>query len=124
MDNKEKNIGMVMYADDGILYSTSKFEPSPPSNLKFYEGKSRWLKKDNEWLTPFRFLGLEYDGEGGTVKGNTRKGSHLEVDAKRRSNVFTLIRALRKVYYEDNDLEAISNSYVFGLFIYKLYCGS
>lgn len=115
---------MVMYADDGILYSDKPFEPTAPINHKLHEGKSRWLKKDDKWLSPFKFLlGLEYNGDAGTIRGNTRKGSRLEVDAK-RSNVFTLIRALRAVFYEDKDLEAISNSNVFGLFISKLYCGS
>lgn len=74
-------------------------------------------------MTKFQFMGLEYDGEKGTIQGYTKKGSRLKVDAK-RYNVYELIRALRSARYEDKDLEAISNSNVFGLFRSKLYCGS
>lgn len=57
------------------------------------------------------------------MEGHTKKGSRLKVDA-RRYEVYELIRALRKTYYEDKDLEAISKSNVFGLFRSKLYCGT
>lgn len=38
---KEKNISLLMYADDGILYSDEPFEPTPPDSLEFAEDKSR-----------------------------------------------------------------------------------
>lgn len=38
-ENKSKKIGMVIYADDGILYSYSPFTPKPPLNQQFHEEK-------------------------------------------------------------------------------------
>lgn len=95
----------------------------PPANQSFHAMKSRWLKAENKWLTPFKFLGLEYDGILETVKGNTRQGSRLEVDT-RRSEIYRLLKALRPDYGKVQDLVALSHSGVFGLFVSKLYCGS
>lgn len=38
---KSKGIKLLMYADDGILYSDEPFEPSPPPGFEFAEEKSR-----------------------------------------------------------------------------------
>jgi len=40
-DLKQKGIKLLMYADDGILYSDSEFEPSPPPGFKFAEDKCK-----------------------------------------------------------------------------------
>lgn len=109
-----------MYADDGILYSSCSFVPQPPSNQSFHESKSRRLKKDNNWLTSFKFLGLEYDGAAGTIKGHTRNGSRLEVDSRRVINeVFRLLKALKPFSYGAvKDLEV---SYLIVTFLDYLY---
>lgn len=58
-----------MYADDGLFYGDlSSFHPEPnqemrDANLSFAEKKSKWVKRDNVWLTPLKFLGLTYTGE-------------------------------------------------------------
>jgi hypothetical protein len=38
---EEKGIKLLMYADDGFLYSDSPFEPFAPQNLEFEKSKSR-----------------------------------------------------------------------------------
>jgi hypothetical protein len=35
----DKGIKLLMYADDGFLYSDEPFEPFPPDGLEFAEGK-------------------------------------------------------------------------------------
>jgi hypothetical protein len=37
---KEKGIKLLMYADDGMLYSDQEFEPFPPKKFEFAEEKS------------------------------------------------------------------------------------
>jgi len=38
---KEKGIGLLMYADDGLLYSDEEFDPYPPSGFQFAEEKCK-----------------------------------------------------------------------------------
>lgn len=36
-----KNIGLLMYADDGLLYSDEEFIPTPPTGFEFAEDKCK-----------------------------------------------------------------------------------
>lgn len=38
------------------------------------------MKKHGVWLKPLKLLGLVYDGEEGTLRASTRKGSKLLYD--------------------------------------------
>jgi hypothetical protein len=50
------------------------------NHIFFNLDKTRYIKRDGEWLYPLRFLGLEYDGKLDKLKGSTRKGSTLLYD--------------------------------------------
>jgi hypothetical protein len=56
---KAKGIDLLMYADDGILFSNEPFDPFPPRNQEFSIEKSRWVRKV-EWLADLKFVGLKY----------------------------------------------------------------
>lgn len=90
------------------------------STIKYTRRRADDLR-GGDWLSAFKFMGLLYDGNRGTVEGNT-KGSRLKVDT--RSAVWELIRVLRNARYPETDLQAISHSNVFGLFVSKLYNGT
>jgi len=38
---EKKGIKLLMYADDGLLYSDKNFHPFPPEGFEFAEEKSR-----------------------------------------------------------------------------------
>lgn len=56
----------VQYADDGILYNLTRC-PSEILNfpahtgIKVHWGKSRWIRRNGEWLHPLKFLGLKFN---------------------------------------------------------------
>jgi len=91
---------ICQYADDGILagdlwkYSITQEDGTKKSLLErlhdndlffnrvtkveFNKDKTRWVKKDGQWLAPLKFLGLEYDGVKNLFSAYTRKGARLE----------------------------------------------
>ena len=88
---------VVQYADDGILYnltcSPQEILHFPPeSGISVNWTKSRWLRRDGEWLAPLKFLGAEYryvtEGaenqkhirQHGTLNNATRTPKELQVD--------------------------------------------
>jgi hypothetical protein len=76
---KSKGISLMMYADDGILYSDKPFEPFPPEGFEFAEDKCSWVRSNMRWMKPnFKFLGVEYDTTRNLFRGSTRNGSTLE----------------------------------------------
>lgn len=81
----QEQVPTVMYADDGVIYGSNLGDKPFPtgfdvheSGIQLHEEKSRWVKRDGKWLRPLKFLGMEYDGNQGTFRANTRKGSTLE----------------------------------------------
>jgi hypothetical protein len=38
---KKKGIGLLMYADDGLLYSDEEFKPYPPMGFEFAQDKCK-----------------------------------------------------------------------------------
>jgi len=76
---------ILMYADDGLFYSDSKFTIGQAC-LWFQElgcqvagAKSGWVRNE-EWVKPLRFLGLEYDGISNQLRSQTRSGRSLLFD--------------------------------------------
>jgi hypothetical protein len=78
---------VVQYADDGILYDLTDASPEeilqfpPESGIKVNYDKSRWIRKDGEWLRPLKFCGMIFDPfdtacqslfHGGSLKNATR----------------------------------------------------
>jgi hypothetical protein len=82
---KDKKI--IQYADDGFIYGSSDVDTQlremipKDSGIKINEEKSGWVKRNNIWVKPLKFLGLEFDGI--TLKAKTRKGADLILDQKR-----------------------------------------
>jgi hypothetical protein len=89
----------IFYADDGLIYSDwNSFEMEDYINrfvvpkyaqwgINFNLSKSGWVKRDGEWLTPLKFVGLTWDsnqeasdGTRGVLRASTRKGATLVFD--------------------------------------------
>jgi len=78
---------VVMYADDGIVFSDSpectKHISCAKAGVTMSPEKSRWLKLKGAWnVNCFKFLGLEYYPETGLVRAKTRKGATLELKTR------------------------------------------
>jgi hypothetical protein len=120
---KDKGIKLLMYADDGILYSDQPFEPTPPPGFKFAPDKSRWVRKDNEQVEEeLKFLGVKYDFKKGLLKGATRNGSTLEF-GKNQKDVFEKLKELVPSGHSCAEMPALVRSSIFGLALSKLYGG-
>lgn len=85
----EKDSGVIMYADDGIIYASTK-EKLQERIAKFVRGlkslgievasdKSSMVKIDGNWLKPLKFLGCQYDGKTGILRAATRSGKTMEM---------------------------------------------
>lgn len=77
--------GLIMYADDGVIFSDSPIElPELPSMREAYvswnHSKTEVIKENGIWKKPLKFLGLEYDGTINKLRAKTRKGSTLLYD--------------------------------------------
>jgi len=120
---KEQGISLLMYADDGILYSDEPFEPTPPDTLEFAEEKSRWIRKGEEiQVDELKFLGVKYDFKNGMLKGATRNGSTLEF-GKEQKDVLSKLKELIPSGHSCAEMPALVQSSIFGLALSKLYGG-
>jgi hypothetical protein len=81
-------IKYVMYADDGIFYSDEEIDYVKIAQEKldqygigahFNLRKSRWVKKNNEWLEKLKFVGLVYDPASDVLSASTRNGATLKL---------------------------------------------
>jgi hypothetical protein len=78
---KKQGIHLLMYADDGFLYSESPFTPFPPPGLEFAEAKCSWVKKDGIWQKDeTKFLGVVWNSESKLLSAKTRELSRLQFD--------------------------------------------
>jgi len=71
----------ISYADDPIFYSEEDLEISGDegNGIIIHEGKSQHVKRNNQWLTDLKYLGLKYNPDTYSLSGNTRKSSRLEL---------------------------------------------
>lgn len=131
---KQAGINLLMYADDGILYSDRDFKVFPPRNFELAEEKSRWLKKDNEWVTETqKFLGVRYNSTTDMITGETRSGKTLSFSAKQH-RVMDLLRSILPASFSAppitrhttriSRLEALMSSSISGVAQAKIYGGS
>lgn len=75
---EKKGIKLLMYADDGFLYSENKFEPFPPKGLEFAIEKSSWVKEDGIFVKDqVKFLGVVWDATTKLLSAKTRELSRL-----------------------------------------------
>lgn len=122
---RDRGIQLIMYADDGIMFSNENFEPYfPPSLIPNLE-KSKWVRKWGIGPPTMKFLGLTYNWKTDKLSGSTRKGSTLEFSPS-QDDLVPLIRTLREVFYQrpGNWMKYVAESGVMGLVQSKLYCGS
>jgi hypothetical protein len=86
---EEHNIKYIMYCDDGLLYSDklNDFSTIAQSILDkhnigayFAMSKSKWVKRNNEWLSVLKLVGLEYNPWTDTLSASTRNGATLKLD--------------------------------------------
>jgi len=118
---KKKGINLLMYADDGLLYSEEEFKPNPPTGFEFALEKCRWVKgKEN--IDEIKFLGVTYNFKTGMLRGSTRNGSTLEFGPE-QENFLEYLRKISPNKYGDDIMEALVKSNVFGLALSKLYGG-
>lgn len=84
--NLDSDVKILLYADDGIFYGpgTEEFvrygimdELTSRLGFTIHPEKSGWVKKDDTWLKPLKFLGLTYNGWYDLLSASTRKGSTL-----------------------------------------------
>ena len=50
--------------------------------IELSPSKCGWVKRNNVWLKPLKFLGLTYDGVADTLTASTRNGSTLSIHTK------------------------------------------
>lgn len=75
----EKESDILQYADDGIIFSSHAEEYlqfSAESGITTKASASRWVKRNNQWHHPLKFLGLEYNPETHNIEVNSRSGKH------------------------------------------------
>jgi hypothetical protein len=115
----KKGINVLMYADDGIMYSNTHFDPFPPAGFEFASDKSGWIKKGRRPSKDIKFLGVKYNWASKLFEGATRNGSKLRFGPK-QLNVLKLVSMNSN--YADL-MEALVNSGIWGLILSKLYGG-
>lgn len=92
------NASLIMYADDGIIYGDDINEVkglidyfkemAEMVGTEIHEKKSGWVKKDDVWIKPLKFLGLVYDPKiPGTLTGCTRNGSNYRIQLNEVHNI-------------------------------------
>lgn len=77
----------VFYLDDGILYGDNEDECDPirfeylleKHDLQLNWTKSGWIKRNNEWLKPLKFLGATLHPDG-TWQSSTKKGGSVKLE--------------------------------------------
>jgi len=117
---KAQGINLLMYADDGMLYSDKEFEPFPPEGFDFAEDKCAWVKGKTQ-KDKVKFLGITYSFEDNLIRGSTRTGSTLEFGPEQK-NFLEYLRKIVPHSYTDL-VGALVQSNIFGLALSKLYGG-
>jgi hypothetical protein len=125
-DLKKKGIELLMYADDGILFSNEDFEATPPPGFKFAEEKCRWLKWEEDGLQKTveegKFLGVVYNFDTNMLRGSTRNGSTLEFGAE-QVNLLEYLKEIVPHEHSGDLMTALTSSGIFGQALSKLYGG-
>lgn len=83
-----RDCNIIMYADDGLIYSDRDFGVASIEAAFEAIGqslaleKSGWVKRSGGWLTALKFLGLRYEGrvKPPVLEASTRNGASLRYD--------------------------------------------
>lgn len=72
---------LVFFGDDDLDDKVMNFMRDIDRNLgvELSMPKTKWVKKDGEWIAPLKFLGLTYDPWGDRFFASTRKGATVEM---------------------------------------------
>jgi len=116
-------------ADEDMLDNFKKrrvLEMMEASNIRYSEAKCRWVKYDGKWLTPLKFLGLEFDGESLSAKTRGdpalgKKGSTLVFD--KHNLVKEYLAREWKTKSVEFSWSYLARSDIFGFFQARLYQG-
>jgi len=119
---EKKGIKLLMYADDGLLYSDKNFFPFPPEGFEFADEKSRWIRKDKPITDEVKFLGVIYNFTTEMIKGATRKGSKLEFGVN-QENLLKMLASIIPSGHSMDIIGSLVRSNIFGLALSKLYGG-
>jgi hypothetical protein len=104
-----KGVGVVKYADDMVFYGPNLKSFVEGGSLEFTlnqcgltqnHEKSGWIKLENQWLKPLKFLGLTYDGTIKLLKASTRKGSTLIYNKQALINNLRDLKEIQSLSYE------------------------
>jgi hypothetical protein len=129
----------VGYADDGNLFSNEPLEnlgvpmtnpniSNDPviraihdntmlrANINYAEEKCGYVKYDDKWLKPLKFLGLTYDGEKDELYASTRKGSELVFDEKAK-------KLTTAYYYREKDYPETDSKFAWHHFLESTISG-
>lgn len=120
---KKQGINLIMYADDGLMYSDQPFDP-PMEKLN--KDKSKWVRRNGNWLRDLDFLGLKYIPEIDLLCGNTRKGSQLsfKTDQLKLFDLFNALRGEFSTITPESKLEDLVDYNLLGLIQARLYNGT
>jgi hypothetical protein len=88
------NVGMLLYADDGILFSTENrvILPVIPAStgISYNLSKSHPIKENSKWLRPLKFLGITYQPATSSTPISERIHSGTLTTSTRTPKDFTL----------------------------------
>jgi len=103
---------LLMYMDDGILYSDSAIDIQDFKDdleklgITLSERKSKYVKYNGFWVSKLKFLGLEYNPYKNELKGKTRNGSEVTCPILKFPKDYKLHQGPS---YTDQWLEALNN---------------
>lgn len=122
---KNRNIELLMYADDGLMYSNEPFDPYFDPLVIKHEDKSGWVKLDGTWQKELIYLGLKYNQTTDELEGNTRRGSRLKF-GRLQKNIPEFLKEIVGVssLKEGTSLKYLANSSILSLVQSRLYSGS
>lgn len=101
---EKKGIKLLMYADDGFLYSDEPFKPYPPKGFEFSGEKSFWVKKFYPSVKDTKFLGVSYNFHTDLLKGATKEGSQLEFTSTQLTMIDNYLIGNKDLNFEREDL--------------------
>lgn len=89
LDELEKvGVYSLIYADDGLFYGDAdgdyplmaqKILDKYGVGARICPNKSRWVKRNDVWLHPLKFVGLVYEADKDLLSASTRKGATLSL---------------------------------------------
>lgn len=127
LQGRESGVSSISYADDPIFYSETDFEikDNPENGIILNREKSGWIRRDGEWKSQLKYLGLKYNWEDQSLEGATRNGSTWKLDRTILKKLSLIILGERLIegrsIWLESDLERVVKSRYWGLALSWLY---